>query len=272
MGAFHQPIVTCIISCYSLPQSYAWRRIVANPVIEILNLVKRYNDRTVIDDLSLSVDKGEIFGFLGPNGAGKSTTMSILAGLVQPDEGRVSIGGFDMAGETDKIKPLIGYVPQDLALYPTLSSRDNLSFFGRIYGLGGRLLAERVAWALEIVKLSDRAGDPVKTFSGGMQRRLNIAVGLIHMPEVLFLDEPTVGVDPQSRNFIFEHVEELKAGGMTILYTTHYMEEAERLCDRVAIVDQGRVLALDTPHHLVSLIGGGVIRAEVPPGVARYAP
>ena len=218
------------------------------PVIEIERLVKRYHERTVIQGLSLSIMEGEIFGLLGPNGAGKSTTISILAGLIMPDEGTVIISGFDSSRHVDSIRPLIGFVPQELALYPTLSAKDNLLFFGQIYGLRRDLLKERVAWALDLVRLGDRANDPVKTFSGGMQRRLNIAVGLIDKPNILFLDEPTVGVDPQSRNFIFEHVEHLKAGGMTILYTTHYMEEAERLCDRVAIVDEGKVLALDTPR------------------------
>jgi ABC-2 type transport system ATP-binding protein len=154
--------------------------------------------------------------------------------------------------------------PQELALYLTLSAWDNLTFFGRIQGLRGTLLRERVASALALVGLTDRAKDPVQTFSGGMKRRLNIAVGLIHQPRVLFLDEPTVGVDPQSRNFIFEHVERLKTQGMTILYTTHYMEEVERLCDRVAIMDEGRILVLDTPKGLIGLLGGGIIYAGFP--------
>ena len=160
-------------------------------------------------------------------------------------------------------------MPQELALFPTLSAQDNLAFFGRIYLLSGPALKERIAAVLDVVGLSDRAGDAVKTFSGGMKRRLNIAVGLIHQPRILFLDEPTVGVDPQSRNFIFEHVERLKADGMTVLYTTHYMEEAERLCDRVAIMDEGDVLALDTPRNLIRLLGGGVIYAGLPAGATR---
>ena len=159
---------------------------------------------------------------------------------------------------------LIGFVPQELALYPTLSAWDNLTFFGRIQGLQGPLLKERVASALALAGLTDRAKDAVQTFSGGMKRRLNIAVGLIHQPRVLFLDEPTVGVDPQSRNFIFEHVERLKAQGMTILYTTHYMEEVERLCDRVAIMDEGHILVVDTPKGLIGLLGGGIIYAGFP--------
>jgi len=232
-------------------------------VIEVNGLVKRYGHRVAVNGVSFSVQEGEIFGLLGPNGAGKTTTISILATLLPLDEGKVSILGYDLVQEADRIKPLIGFVPQELALYPTLSAWDNLAFFGRIYGLRGKLLKERIAAVLELVGLQDRAKDAVRTFSGGMKRRLNIAAGLIHQPRILFLDEPTVGVDPQSRNFIFEHIERLKAEGMTIIYTTHYMEEAERLCDRVAIMDEGRILALDTPKGLIGLLGGGVIHIEV---------
>jgi ABC-2 type transport system ATP-binding protein len=233
-------------------------------MIEINGLVKRYGQRAAVDGVSFSVREGEIFGLLGPNGAGKTTTLSILSTLLEPDSGQVSIGGFDLAREATRIKPLIGYVPQELALFPTLSAWDNLAFFGRIYRLSGPALKERINAVLDLVGLRERAGDAVKTFSGGMQRRLNIAVGLIHRPRIFFLDEPTVGVDPQSRNFIFEHVESLKAEGMTVLYTTHYMEEAERLCDRVAIMDRGQVLALDTTKNLIRLLGGGVIYAGLP--------
>ncbi len=230
-----------------------------HPMIEIHDIVKKYGDRVAVNKVSFCVREGEIFGLLGPNGAGKTTTISILAALLFPDEGQVVIGGYDLGQETSRIKPLIGFVPQELALYPTLSAWDNLAFFGRIYGLRGTALKERIAAVLDLVGLRDRAGDAVRTFSGGMKRRLNIAAGLIHQPRILLLDEPTVGVDPQSRNFIFEHVERLKAEGMTILYTTHYMEEAERLCDRVAIMDEGRILALDTTQALLGLLGGGVI-------------
>jgi ABC-2 type transport system ATP-binding protein len=239
------------------------------PIIEISDLVKRYEERVAVNEVSFTVEEGEIFGLLGPNGAGKTTTLSILSTLLAPDGGQVTIGGYDVDREASRVKPLIGYVPQELALFPTLSAQDNLAFFGRIYLLSGAVLKERIAAVLDVVGLSDRAGDAVKTFSGGMKRRLNIAVGLIHEPRILFLDEPTVGVDPQSRNFIFEHVERLKAGGMTVLYTTHYMEEAERLCDRVAIMDEGDVLALDTPRNLIRLLGGGVIYAGLPAGAAR---
>ncbi|MEW6717141.1 MAG: ATP-binding cassette domain-containing protein [Chloroflexota bacterium] len=228
-------------------------------MIEINRLLKKYGDRVAVNGVSLCVQEGEIFGLLGPNGAGKTTTISILATLLPPDGGQATIGGYDLVRETSQIKPLIGFVPQELALYPTLSAWDNLAFFGRIYGLRGTALKERIAAVLDLVRLRDRARDAVHTFSGGMKRRLNIAAGLIHQPRVLFLDEPTVGVDPQSRNFIFEHVERLKAEGMTIIYTTHYMEEVERLCDRVAIMDEGRILALDTTKALIGLLGGGVI-------------
>ena len=232
-------------------------------IIEINGLIKRYGDRVALSGVSFSVLEGEIFGLLGPNGAGKTTTLSILSTLLAPDEGQVTISGYNLLQEADRIKPLIGLVPQELALYPTLNAWDNLAFFGRIYGLKGAVLRERIEAVLDLVGLSERAKETVQKYSGGMKRRLNMAAGLIHKPRILFLDEPTVGVDPQSRNFIFEHVEQLKAEGMTILYTTHYMEEAERLCDRVAIMDEGDILALDTPKGHISLLSGGVIYAGV---------
>jgi ABC-2 type transport system ATP-binding protein len=231
----------------------------SSPLVAINGLVKKYGERVAVQDVSFSIEEGEIFGLLGPNGAGKTTTLSILSTLFIPDEGIVTISGHDIVREARQVKRLIGSVPQELALYPTLSAWDNLAFFGRIYGLQGSELKGRVTTVLALVGLSDRAADAVQTFSGGMKRRLNIAAGLIHKPRILFLDEPTVGVDPQSRNFIFEHVERLNEEGMTIVYTTHYMEEAERLCDRVAIMDQGRVLALDTTKGLIDMLGGGVI-------------
>jgi len=234
----------------------------SHSMIEINGLVKKYGDRVAVNGVSFWVQKGEIFGLLGPNGAGKTTLISILATLLPPDGGQVTICGYDLQREASRIRPLIGFVPQELALYPTLSAWDNLAFFGRIYGLRRTALKERIATVLDLVGLRNRAGDAVRTFSGGMKRRLNIAAGLIHGPRILFLDEPTVGVDPQSRNFIFEHIERLRTEGMTILYTTHYMEEAERLCDRVAIMDEGRILALDTPKGLIGLLGGGVIHME----------
>jgi ABC-2 type transport system ATP-binding protein len=235
------------------------------PIVSVENLVKRYGERVAVDHLSFSVRKGEVFGLLGPNGAGKTTTLSILASLLEANEGVVTLCGHDLKKARRKVKPLIGVVPQDIALYPSLSARDNLRFFGSVYGLRGKALSQRVDETLAAVGLADRAKDAVQNFSGGMKRRVNIAAGLIHRPQVLFLDEPTVGVDPQSRNFIFEYVEQLKRDGMTVIYTTHYMEEAERLCDRIAIVNAGRIIAMDTPHGLIGLLGGGVVRLGLLP-------
>ena len=232
--------------------------------IEVKNVVKRFGDRAAVDGVDLSVHEGEIFGLLGPNGAGKTTIIALLATLLVPDDGEITICGYNLRREARCVRPLIGFVPQEVALYPTLSARDNLAFFGRVYGLHGSILKERVASVLTLVGLSNRAADPVQTFSGGMKRRLNIAAGLVHRPRILFLDEPTVGVDPQSRNFIFEHVERLHEEGMTIVYTSHYMEEVERLCDQVAIMDQGLILALDTTTGLVNRLGTGVIYLGLP--------
>ena len=243
------------------------------PIVEVMDLAQFYDERIALDGISFSVMSGEIFGLLGPNGAGKTTLLSILATLRVPVRGQVAIGRYDVVRETGRVKRLIGYVPQEIALFPTLSAWDNLAFFGRLYLLSEALLRQRISAVLELVGLTDRARDAVKTFSGGMKRRLNIAVGLIHQPKALLLDEPTVGVDPQSRNFIFEHIEQLKSEGMTVLYTTHYMEEAERLCDRVAIMDEGRILALDTTQDLIGLLGGGVIHVGLPgDAIAKMLP
>ncbi len=236
----------------------------AEPMIRVEGLVKRYGPRTAVAGLSFTVEAGEIFGLLGPNGAGKSTTLSMLATLFAPDEGTIAIGGFDAVREPARVRPLVGFVPQELALYAALSARDNLLFFGRIYGLRGKDLDVRADAVLDLVGLRERAADPVRTFSGGMMRRLNLAVGLVHGPKLLFLDEPTVGVDPQSRNFIFEHVLELRKQGLTILYTSHYMEEVERLCDRAAIMDEGRLLALDAPQRLIRDLGEGLLVVGLP--------
>jgi ABC-2 type transport system ATP-binding protein len=233
------------------------------PAIEVTNLVKRYDEKRAVDQITFTVEEGEIFGLLGPNGAGKSTTISILSTLLDFDDGEVTIGGLDLRRDKKQIRRIIGLVPQELAIYPALSARDNLMFIGRMYGLSGAALRQKVNEVLELVGLADRAGDISSTFSGGMKRRLNIGAGLVHSPHILFLDEPTVGVDPQSRNFIFEHIEKLKASGMSIIYTTHYMEEAERLCDRVAIVDNGKILAIDTVRGLIGL-AGGIIYLGVP--------
>jgi ABC-2 type transport system ATP-binding protein len=236
-------------------------------IIEAQSLVKRYGTAEAVKGLSFAIRQGEIFGFLGPNGAGKTTTISMLSCLMEPSAGTVSVAGYDVVKASSEVKRRIGLVPQELALYDTLSACDNLDYFGRIYGLHGRDLRRRVDEVLEMVGLTERARAAVKTYSGGMKRRLNIAAGLLHHPEVLFLDEPTVGVDPQSRNAIFEHVEQMRDAGMTILYTTHYMEEAERLCNRVAIIDEGRIVALDTPRKLIADLGEGIIHLGVANGM-----
>jgi ABC-2 type transport system ATP-binding protein len=238
----------------------------AQPILEARGLVKRYGALTAVNDIHFTIEEGEVFGLLGPNGAGKSTIIALLTGLFPPDSGAIRIMGFDAVEDPDKVKHLIGLVPQDLALYPSLSGRENLVFFGEIYGLSGKRLAERVDSVLMIVGMAERANDLVQTYSGGMKRRINLAVGLVNNPRVLFLDEPTVGVDPQSRNHIFESVERLnREQGMAVLYTTHYMEEAERLCSRIAIIDHGRIVALDTPRNLIAMLGGGIIQV----GLAR---
>jgi len=229
-------------------------------IVEVSNLVKSFNGLTAVNGVSFAIRQGEIFGLLGPNGAGKTTAISMLTCLLAPTSGTANIAGYDVVSQAKTVKGIIGLVPQDLAVYPQLSARDNLLFFGRIYGLKGRPLQQRVNDLLEMVGLAERAKDRVETFSGGMKRRVNIAAGLLHQPQVLFLDEPTVGVDPQSRNFIFDNIERLNRQGMTVLYTTHYMEEAERLCHRVAIIDQGQIIVLDTPKALISSLGGGIIR------------
>jgi len=219
-------------------------------MLEARGLCKSYGDRAVVADLSLSVGAGEIVGLLGPNGAGKSTTVAMLCGLVGADRGEVFIGTGASRLALDEnahaAKRRIGVVPQELSIYENLGAAANLELFGALYGLGGALLGERVGAALALVGLADRARDKPQSFSGGMKRRLNIAAALVHDPDVLIFDEPTVGVDPQSRNAIFDNLETLKRRGKALLYTTHYMEEAERLCDRVVIMDHGRVVASDT--------------------------
>jgi len=229
-------------------------------ILEVENLAKKYGTFEAVKGISFSVEEGEVFGLLGPNGAGKTQTISMLTGVVKPTSGTARIGGYDIRTDMDKVKKINGLVPQDLALYPTLSARANLNFFGSIFGLRGKELKKRVEDVLEIVALTERANQPVDKYSGGMKRRVNIAAGLVHQPRLFFLDEPTVGVDPQSRNHIFESVQRLnRERGMSIVYTSHYMEEVETLCNRVAIVDEGRIIALDTIKNLVALLGGGVI-------------
>ncbi len=235
------------------------------PILEASHLVKKYGELVAVDDVSFSIEEGEIFGLLGPNGAGKSTTIAMLSGLFRPSAGTAQIGGLDVVKDLGRVKQLIGVVPQDLALYPTLSGRENVTFFGELYGLHGKQLHQRVDEVLGYVGMVERAKDPVNAYSGGMKRRINLAAGLVNRPRLLFLDEPTVGVDPQSRNHIFESVERLNwEQGMAVLYTTHYMEEAERLCARVGIIDRGKLIALDTPRQLIARLGGGIIRVGVP--------
>ncbi len=212
-------------------------------MLEVVHLDKRFGEIHAVRDVSFRVAKGESVGLLGPNGAGKSTTVSMISGLIRPDDGQVLFKGQAVRGDRDPRKRKLGLVPQELALVEELSGQENLSFFGTLQGLDRRELQRSMTEALALVELSDRAKDPVKTYSGGMKRRLNLAVALLHDPEILVLDEPTVGVDPQSRNTIFEGLELLKARGKSLVYTTHYMEEAERLCDRIVIIDQGCVVA-----------------------------
>lgn len=230
-------------------------------IVEVEDLVKDYGELHAVQNIRFQIEEGEIFGLLGPNGAGKSTTISMLTCLFPPTSGSIRVQGLDVVKDAMEVKKNIGVVPQDLALYPTLNARDNLGFFGEMFGLRGKLLQQRIKNVLEIVAMTERANDPIRTYSGGMKRRINLAVGLINDPKILFLDEPTVGVDPQSRNHIFESIQKLNGErGMSILYTTHYMEEAERLCSRVAIIDKGKIIAQDTPKNLIALLGKGVIR------------
>jgi ABC-2 type transport system ATP-binding protein len=223
-------------------------------MLHVKSLRKTFGKLVAVDDVSFTVDRGQLVGLLGPNGAGKTTTVSMVAALVTPEKGEVLVGGARLAGDTDPKKRQIGLVPQDLALYDELSARANLRFFGALYSLSGAALDQAIAAAMDLVGLTDRLNDLVKTYSGGMKRRLNLAAGLLHDPDILLLDEPTVGVDPQSRNAIFENLELLKSRGKAILYTTHYMEEVERLADRIVVMDHGRVIADDTLSGLQSRV------------------
>lgn len=240
-------------------------------LVEFNNLKKYFNGVKAVDDVTFTVRTGEIFGLLGPNGAGKSTAISVLSTLLRPTAGDVVVKGKSILSEAAAVKRIIGLVPQDIALYPTLSARENLAFFGRMYGLGGRELAERIDEVLEIAGLADRAGDRVETFSGGMKRRINIGVGLMNRPELLILDEPTVGIDPQSRNHILESLQRLNREGMTILYTSHYMEEVEFLCHRVGIMDRGRLIALGNKEELRKLAGESETIEIEAPGISMEA-
>lgn len=234
----------------------------SNDAVAVDGLIKTYGSLRALDGLSFSVARGEFFGILGPNGAGKTTTMGIMSGLIKPDAGSVSMAGIKCVGNNGDMKKKLGLVPQELAFYPTLSAVDNLSFFGQVYGLRGSVLKEHIKYALQIVQLEDRKQEPVIHFSNGMKRRLNLAIGLLHKPEILLLDEPTVGVDAQGRNAILESLQRLNMEGVTILYSTHYMEEAQRLCGNLAIFDHGHIIARGSPRDLVQSLGEGLIRVK----------
>ncbi|MHB8176813.1 MAG: ABC transporter ATP-binding protein, partial [Thermoleophilia bacterium] len=214
------------------------------------HLVKRYGELAAVDGVSFSIAEGQIFGFLGPNGAGKTTTISILSTYLEPTSGEAAIDGISVIREPARARGIIGLVPQEIALYPTLSALQNLKFYGKMYGLGGERLERRCRDVLELVELWERRDDRAERFSGGMKRRINLGAGLLHHPRFLLLDEPTVGVDPQSREHIFDTIFKIRDAGTTILYTSHYMEEVELLCDRIAIMDRGRVIADGTLKEL----------------------
>ena len=225
--------------------------------LRVHQLVKSFGAVRAVDGVSFEVRRGECFGLLGPNGAGKTTTLSIVATLLRPDSGDVAIEGVSVAADPIAARRRLGLIPQEISLYDDLTAEENLAFFGGLYDLRGADLKARVAKALELARLTDRRKDAVKTFSGGMKRRLNFVAGMMHAPSLVLLDEPTAGVDPQSRNHLFDMVEKLKAEGTTLVYTTHYMEEAERLCDRIGIVDRGKLIAVGTRDELAASTGGG---------------
>jgi ABC-2 type transport system ATP-binding protein len=256
----------------------------SEPVLEVTDLRKRYGSTVALDGVSLAVEAGEVFGLLGPNGAGKTTLLSVVAGLTRADSGTVKLFGKPFTRDDRELRRLIGLGTQDLAIYPDLTGRENLRFFGKLYGLRGKELDSRVEDVLAAVGLTDRANDRAKTFSGGMKRRLNLAAAIVHGPKLLLLDEPTTGVDPQSRNHIFEQVKALSAAGLTVIYTSHYMEEVQALCRRIAILDAGTVRACDTLPNLLKRLdatirvtvtgapGGFLQRLEAIPGVKRVRP
>ncbi|MFT9496310.1 ABC transporter ATP-binding protein [Anaerosolibacter sp.] len=224
-------------------------------MVEIKNLTKKYGSLTAVDDIRLKIETGDLYGLLGPNGAGKSTTISIISTFIQPTSGDILVGGHSILTKASAIRKLIGLVPQDVALYPTLTARENLSFFGKLYGLRGKDLSKKVDEILEIVGLRDRGNEKINTYSGGMKRRINIGVGLMNDPKLLILDEPTVGIDPQSRNHILETVKNLNQRGMTVIYTSHYMEEVEFLCKHIGIMDQGKLIAQGSKEEVCALAG-----------------
>ena len=234
------------------------------PLLTLRKLSKSYGPVTVVDALDLQVEAGQIFALLGPNGAGKTTTISMIAGVVAPSSGRAEIAGYDLVTQPMQARAAVGLVPQDLALYEPLSARQNLNFFGSLYRLRGKELERRVDWALDVAGLRDRASEPVSHFSGGMKRRLNLSAGILHEPQLLVLDEPTVGVDPQSRYHIFDCLRSLcDEHGMTVLYTSHYLDEVQELCKRVAIMDRGKIVAHDEVTTLLAQQGGGSLQLDV---------
>ena len=241
-------------------------------VLECRGLRRRFGEIVAVDGVGFGISAGETYGLLGPNGAGKTTTISMIAGLLERDGGAVTVAGEPMTTHSVRAKSAIGYVPQDLAIYPDLSGRENLMFFARLYGMSTAEARRRSAEVLTLTGLADRAGDQAKHYSGGMKRRLNIGIGLLHRPRLLILDEPTVGVDPQSRNAILDSVAALSRAGMAVLYTTHYMEEAERLCDRIGIIDHGKLIAEGTRDDLVRVVGeGDQVRLSAVGDLARAA-
>ncbi len=229
-------------------------------LLVIEDLWKSYGEFPAVQGIDLRLARGEFFGLLGPNGAGKTTTIAMISGLIQPSRGRILLDGLDLQEHPQEVKRKIGIVPQSLSFYPTLSARENLFFFGRLYGLRGQALQRRVGECLEFVHLEERAEQRVGRFSHGLMRRLNMAIGLLSEPELLVLDEPTAGLDPQSRGEILKGLQSLNRSGTTMFYTTHYLEEAQTLCHRVAIMDRGRILALDSPGSLIRGFGSGIIR------------
>src|SRR5512144_780573 len=224
-------------------------------ILEVNNLVKQYGDFTAVKGISFDIKEGEVFSLLGPNGAGKTTTICMLSTLYPPTSGDATIGGHSITREPMAVKQVIGVVPQELALYEDLTARENLVFWGQMYGLSGKVLHNRIDEVLEQIGLTEKAKNRVRTYSGGMKRRVNIGVGLLHKPRLLFMDEPTVGIDPQSRRAILDTVKDLNKQGMTVLYTTHYMEEAQELSDRVGIIDHGELIALGTQKELTQQVG-----------------
>lgn len=221
--------------------------------VQVIELVKHFKEHEAVKGVSFTIGRGEIFGLLGPNGAGKSTTINMMCGYLEPTSGDTLVDELSIKQHPYKVKSLLGVVPQEIALYKEMSSLENLNFFGQLYGMSSQERKERAAEVLEFVGLYDRRKEALKTFSGGMQRRINMAVAMLHRPQFLMMDEPTVGVDPQSRENIFETIEKLRDQGTTILYTTHYMEEAERLCNHIAIMDDGKIIAMGTLEQLLKL-------------------